>query len=262
MRAETTLDVLFTPADFATLKQRDLTGSVCIVFDVLRATTTMLTALSNGAEAIIPVEEIAEAIAIREHEPSVLLAGEREGLRITSAQSGGIDFDLGNSPREFLSDVVRGKRIVMTTTNGTRALRACAGASRVFIGAFLNIRPLADWLKEHRPANVHLVCSGTYEQAALEDTLAVGALCEKIWPYYASGQVADSAEIARRLYPLMQQDLLGAMRHARNGRRLLANPALQKDVGYCLQRGVVDFLAELKQGEVRIINPANDNKCV
>jgi 2-phosphosulfolactate phosphatase len=262
MATETTLDVLFTPADFATLKHRDLTASVCIVFDVLRATTTMLTALSNGAEAIVPVEEISEAISLREADPSILLAGEREGLRITGAQTGGIEFDLGNSPREFLPKIVRGKRIVMTTTNGTRALKACAGARRVFIGSFLNLRPLAEWLKAHRPASVFLVCSGTYEQAALEDTLAVGALCEKIWPYYASGQVGDSAEIARRLYPLMQQDLLGAMRHARNGRRLLANPTLQKDVAFCLQRGVLDIIGEMKFGEVRIAGSAKNNKSV
>jgi 2-phosphosulfolactate phosphatase len=135
-----TLEVLFTPADFSTLAGRNLSAATCVVLDVLRATTSMTTALANGAEAIIPVAEINEAIEIRRSRPDVLLAGERDGLRITKAQTGSIDFDLGNSPREFTAERVRGKTIVMTTTNGTRALRACAGANQVLIGSFLNPR--------------------------------------------------------------------------------------------------------------------------
>ena len=139
----------------------------------------------------------------------------------------------------------------MTTTNGTRALQACSGAKKIFIGSFLSLRPLANWIIEQRPENLILVCSGTYEEAALEDTLAAGALCEKIWVHYAGGAVADSAEIARRIFPLMQMDLIGAMNHARNGRRLLANAALRNDVWFCLQRETLNFIAECKDGVVR-----------
>jgi 2-phosphosulfolactate phosphatase len=247
----TSLEVLLTPADFATLKQRDLSDSVCVVFDILRATSSMMTALSNGAEAIIPVAEIPEALAFREKNPAFLLAGERDGLRIRAAQTGSIDFDLGNSPRKFTPEEVRGKTIVMTTTNGTRALQACAGAKHIFIGSFLSLRPLANWIIEQQPPNLILVCSGTYEEAALEDTLAAGALCEKIWVHYAGGEVADSAEIARRIFPLMQMDLIGAMNHSRNGRRLLANAALRNDVWFSVQRETLNFIAECKDGVVR-----------
>src|SRR5689334_12937954 len=120
----TSLEVLFAPAEFVALRERDLRDTVCVVFDVLRATSSMVTALANGAEAIIPVSEIAEALAIQERNPRVLLAGERDGVRIQSALTGGIAFDLGNSPREFTRENVSGKTIVITTTNGTRALRA------------------------------------------------------------------------------------------------------------------------------------------
>jgi 2-phosphosulfolactate phosphatase len=245
------LETLLTPPEFAALKERDLSNSVCVVFDILRATTSMMTALANGAEAIIPVAEISDALALREKNAAVLLAGERDGLRIRAAQTGGIDFDLGNSPREFTSEKVRGKTIAMTTTNGTRALQACAGAKKILIGSFLSLRPLANWIIEQRPTNLILVCSGTYEEAALEDTLAAGALCEKIWVHYAGGTVADSAEIARRIFPLMQMDLIGAMNHSRNGRRLLANAALRNDVWFCLQRETLSFMAECKDGVVR-----------
>jgi len=248
------IEVLFSPAESAALAQRDLGRTACVVLDILRATTTMMTALANGAEAIVPVAEISEALAVKAKRPEVLLAGERNGLRIRADQTGGVDFDLGNSPREFLADKVRGKTIVMTTTNGTRALRACAHAETVLIGAFLNLRAIVNWIRRELPPHLFLVCSGTHDQAALEDTLAAGALCERLWPYYASGQVADSAEIARRVYPLLQSDLLGAMKHSRNGQRLLNHPELRGDVYFCVQRETLNFVAGLQpDGTVRKI---------
>jgi len=247
-----TLEVVLTPAEFGSLRNRDLSQTVCVVFDILRATTSMITALTNGASAIIPVEQIGEALEVRRQRPEVLLAGERDGLRIMGNVTGGIDFDLGNSPREFTAEKVQGKTIVMTTTNGTRALRACANARTVLVGSFLNLRATANWLRERRPQHLLLVCSGTYEQASFEDILAAGAICERVWPNYAGGMVADSAEIARRIYPLMQSNLLDAMKQSRNGRRLLSMPALRDDVWFSVQRETVSFTAEMsKEGFVR-----------
>ncbi|MBI3191429.1 MAG: 2-phosphosulfolactate phosphatase, partial [Pedosphaera parvula] len=231
---------------------RDLSHCVCVVFDILRATTTMVTALANGAEAIIPVSEISEAVAIRAKRPEVLLAGEREGVRIRAAQTGGPDFDLGNSPREFTTGRVAGRTIVMTTTNGTRALRACAGAKTILIGAFLNLATIANWIKHNRPENLLLVCAGTGEQAAYEDALAAGALCDLVWETYAAEQMADSALIAREIYRPAQSDLLGAIQGSRNGRRLLAIPELRDDVPLCARRDTCDLLAVMhSSGEVR-----------
>ena len=176
----TRLEVVLSPAEFAALRERDLSQTVCVVFDILRASTSMITALGNGAEAIIPVAEISEALAIRKNRPEVLLAGEREGLRIRGDLAGGVEFDFGNSPREFVAEKVHGRTIVMTTTNGTRALRACAGAQTVLVSSFLNLRATYMWITEHRPANVILVCSGTFDEPALEDILAAGAICERV----------------------------------------------------------------------------------
>ena len=122
------LDVLFTPADFAHLAQQDLSETVCVVFDVLRATSSMVTALGNGASGILPVEEIGQALTFKRERPEVLLAGERDGVRIGPDLAQGTTFDLGNSPREFTAGLVAGRTIVMTTTNGTRALHACRHA--------------------------------------------------------------------------------------------------------------------------------------
>ena len=112
----------------------------------------MLTALHHGAAAIVPVAEISEALALRARQPDLLLAGERGGLRITALQSGGVEFDLGNSPRELTATRVRGRTIAMTTTNGTRALRACLGAARIWVGGLVNLDTLAVRCDRTRPS--------------------------------------------------------------------------------------------------------------
>ncbi len=226
------MEVLIAPAEFEALKGRDLGRTACVVFDVLRATSSMVTALANGARRVVPVEDIPEAIRLWQADPSVLLAGERNGLRIMADQTGGPDFDLGNSPREFTPDRVQGRTIVMTTTNGTRALRACSGARLVLAAAFLNLRATAERVRQSGIEDLLVVCGGTFEQAALEDTLAAGGLCERLWPEDLA-QVADSAGMARDLYLQAKGDLPAAVARARNGRRLLAQAALRDDVAVC-----------------------------
>ena len=246
------VEVLFTPADFDTLPGRDLSRTACVVFDVLRATTSMITALANGAEAIIPVATIAEAVALRRQRPEVLLAGEREGVRIRAAQSGGVDFDFGNSPREFTADRVGGRTIVTTTTNGTRALRACLGAQTTLVGAFLNLRSVAGWIERERPENLIVVCSGTFEQAAYEDVLAAGALLERLAPILAEARLADTVPIARQIWTQAKANPVEAVQCARNGRKLLSQPELADDVAFCLRQDTVVLTAVMgSDGEVR-----------
>ena len=245
------LEVLFTPAEFAALASRDLRETACVVFDVLRATSTVVTALHNGAKEIIPVAEISEALEIKKSESriqnpeSILLGGERDGVKISAAQTGGIDFDLGNSPREYTPGKVRGKTIVSTTTNGTRALRACAGAKAVLAASFLNLGATAEFLRRNRFASILLVCAGTGENAALEDTLAAGALCDVLSGGFGAGANPASVETARRAYAQAKSNLAGAMRDSENARRLLENPALRGDVAFCLQRDTCPMIARM-----------------
>jgi 2-phosphosulfolactate phosphatase len=223
-----TLEVLFTPADFAALDRRNLDRTICVVFDVFRATSSMITALANGASAVIPVGEIAEALEIRKRDPQVLL--------IRAELTGGTDFDLGNSPIEFTREKVAGKTIVMTTTNGTRALRACAHAKDVLVSSFLNLKATADWITRERPENLLLVCSGTFEQTAYEDVLGAGALCDTLWDECSKGEISDSALMARRLYQLGRKDLADVAASSRNGRRLQSRASLKDDVLFCLRQ--------------------------
>lgn len=239
-----TVEVLLSPAEYQARAARGFAGQVGVVFDVLRATSVMVTGLANGAAGFIPVAEIPEALAWRRRLPASLLAGERDGLKIMAAQSGGVDFDLGNSPREYTPARVSGRTIITTTTNGTRALRSCVAAEAVAVGAFLNLTATAQWLSAHGSKHLVLVCAGTGEAAALEDILCAGALCDLL---LGKGVYAldDSAEIARRVYVAAARDLAAAIHGSRNGRRLLANPELRDDVEICLRRDAYAFVALL-----------------
>jgi len=247
------IEAVLTPAELPALKGCDLRDVACVVFDVLRATSTFVTALHNGAKAIVPVSEIPEALAVRQKQPDVLLGGERDGVIIRAAQTGGVDFDFGNSPREYTPEKVRGKTIVSTTTNGTRALRTCAGARMVLAASFLNLAATAKFLRQLSPPQIMIVCAGTRENTALEDVLAAGALCEILNAPLAPSlsppgrgeavrragerlQLSDSAEIAQRVYTQAKSDLAATVRTSENAQRLLSIPKLRDDVPFCLQR--------------------------
>jgi len=237
------IEVTFTPAEFNTLPQRDLSNTVCVVFDILRATSTIVTALARGAESVLPVASIAEALACRSTDPSVLLAGERDGLRITAAISGGVDFDLGNSPEEYTAERVRGRRIVTTTTNGTRALAACRKARHVFAAAFLNLRRTAQQVIRSNCPEVILVCSGTAEHVAFEDCLGAGALCRELQAQGPTTELSDAAHFAADLHTVHAEDPKGSLDRSSNARRLLAIPELRGDVAFCLSENLYPIVA-------------------
>jgi 2-phosphosulfolactate phosphatase len=157
-----------------------LRGGVAVVVDVLRATTVMVHALAAGCVGIIPCGEIDEAreIAASLPEDTALLAGERQGLPIPG-------FDLGNSPSDFTEEVCHGKTLVMTTTNGTRAILASLEAERVYIASFGNLRATStelsvQFLKKDHKHPVHIICAGTEGHISLEDSLLAGALAAQL----------------------------------------------------------------------------------
>jgi 2-phosphosulfolactate phosphatase len=149
-----------------------LAGGVAVVVDVLRATTTIVHALAAGCDMVRPCAAVEEARDLADHLPAgkVLLGGEREGVPLPG-------FDLGNSPREYTGKVCKGNTVVLTTTNGTRALLRAAEAERVLVAAFVNYSAVCEQLRQDaRP--VHIVCAGTEGEVSLEDTLLAGALVD------------------------------------------------------------------------------------
>jgi 2-phosphosulfolactate phosphatase len=229
------LEVLFTPIEYETLRPANLTNTICVVFDVLRATSSMITALFHGARGILPARSVPEAVELKRLRADCLLAGERNGIRIRSDATGGVDFDLGNSPREFTPANVAGRSIVMTTTNGTRALRACHGARTTLICSFLNLLATAEYVSNLSMNSLLLICSGTGDQVAYEDVLCAGALVGLI----RAGRnrpLTDAALISLRLYEFEETDLEVALARSANGQRLTALPELRDDVAFCAGR--------------------------
>jgi 2-phosphosulfolactate phosphatase len=242
----TEFDVLLSPLDFEVLPMHDLEKTCCVVFDILRATSTMTIALANGTTGILPCGTIDEALAARTANPEILLAGERDGLRINSSVSGGVDFDLGNSPREMKAEVVSGRRLAMTTTNGTRALKACSGAGRVWIGSFLNLSMLSQAICDAKQKRLLLVCAGTNNDPAHEDILGAGALCELLWNHFDEAAASNSARQARQHYLDNRNQLIEAASQAANGRRLLDIADLAADVPFCFQQDTFPIVGEMK----------------
>jgi 2-phosphosulfolactate phosphatase len=235
------IDVILTPAEIALLPHRDLGATACVVFDVLRATSTFLTAFANGARRICPVTTIDEARELKARLPEALLGGERGGVRLEG-------FDLGNSPLEYRAERVRGRDIIATTTNGTVALRACAHAGAVFAGALINIDALALHLAENRPAGgrLLLVCAGTGGDFAIEDGYAAGALISRL-----KGVSCNDAAVAMRgLYEQHRGVPAEVLRASANGRRL-REIGLGGDVEYCAAAGSVSAVAIMRDGALQ-----------
>jgi 2-phosphosulfolactate phosphatase len=182
------LDVHLLPRLVA---QKRLRGQLVVMIDVLRATTTITWALANGAREVIPFAEIdeAQAAAARLPRDQCLLGGERGGMPIAG-------FDLGNSPREYTPERVRGKTILFTTTNGTRALWHCREAHEVLLGAFVNLSDVVDRLAHEQ--RVSLLCAGTEEELTREDALLAGCIVDRLVTESSpTRELNDQAKIAR-----------------------------------------------------------------
>jgi 2-phosphosulfolactate phosphatase len=148
--------------------------------------------------------------------------------------------------------MVAGKTLISTTTIGTRALRACSGAREIWVGSFLNLEATIDQLRLVKPERLVLVCSGTFEEAAMEDTLAAGAMANALWDLFED--IEDSAQIARSLHQSYSDNLNESIKLALNARRLLEVPELAEDVSFCSQQSIHDFVVlQDDHGLVRIL---------
>jgi 2-phosphosulfolactate phosphatase len=202
----------------------ELSAARAVVVDVLRATTTIVHALAAGARAIIPCREIDESRRLAATFPpgEVLLGGERAGLPIEG-------FQLGNSPAEYTPEIVAGKTVVLTTTNGTRALVHCRCASEILSGAFVNLGALCAYLTHGDSPDVDVVCAGTEGRVTWDDVLVAGAVADHL--ARAGWQIDDGGQISRAAWQAiagsaagreLQDRLVSALRASRGGRNLVA----------------------------------------
>ncbi|HAP00998.1 MAG TPA: 2-phosphosulfolactate phosphatase [Bacteroidetes bacterium] len=233
MPDKSTLDVVLTP-NLLTLYP--LQGKVVVVIDVLRATTTMTVALDQGAAKVIPVESIEECLSYKD-KPNHILAGERGGQKVEG-------FNYGNSPFEFMDGVVNGKTLVLTTTNGTRAITMASSAKEVLIGGFLNFSALTRWLINESSDTI-LLCSGWRDKFNLEDTIFAGAVIHHLKEYFLVD--SDSAFAAEKLYLNSRRNMLHFMKQSSHYRRL-ARFGVVNDIKYCLRPDLTNVVPILKNG--------------
>ena len=210
------LQICFSPAQWRTLPAEQLRVSACVVIDVIRATSTIVTALAHGARGVQPVASVADAFALKERNPEALLAGERGGQALPG-------FDLGNSPEDFTTERVQGKRIILTTTNGTQALAACQGARAVVTASLLNLEAVAARLREIGPPWI-VVCAGCDGEFGVDDAVVAGALAEAL----------DQEHALVSLYRSVRRELAKTLLESAAGRELL-KVGLEKDVPFCAQ---------------------------
>ena len=217
---------LFTCLSPSLLHLYDVSKCVVVIIDVLRATSTITTALHNGAKEIIPVDSVAECIRIGKNIDAIT-AGERDGQIAEGLQH-------GNSPFEYDRDFIGGKTLVLTTTNGTKLLHMAnnRGAREIITGSFPNITNVVTYLQE-KNTNVILACAAWKDKVNIEDTLFAGAVANRIKSQF--DVQCDSTQMAESLYLTAKEDLFAFMkeRNATHYHRL-TKFHLEKDIRYCL----------------------------
>ncbi|MCB9169438.1 MAG: 2-phosphosulfolactate phosphatase [Flavobacteriales bacterium] len=231
------VEVCFLPDQYP-LYAQDM--GVVVVIDILRATSAMVTAFAHGAERIIPVATVEEAQAYMGRE-GYIAAAERNGEIVDG-------FQYGNSPLAYRDGDVRGKTIVMTTTNGTRTIDLAKNARKLVIGSFLNLTALSDWLAA-QDENILLLCAGWRGKFNLEDSTFAGAVMDRLLETGKFGLEEDSSIAARYLFMAAKKNFLGILKAAPRRRRI-EQLQLLADAKYCLSSDLTDVIPIMEEGSL------------
>jgi 2-phosphosulfolactate phosphatase len=234
--------VLFTCMSPDLLHLYDVSSSIVVIIDVLRATSTIATALNNGAKAIIPVDSVAECIQLGK-KIDAITAGERDGQVAEGLQ-------YGNSPFEYPESFIKGKTLVLTTTNGTRLLHMALdkGAREIITGSFPNLDAVCDYLLRKKMP-VILACAAWKNRVNIEDNLFAGAVIDKIGEHFSIQ--CDASKIAHSLYKIAESDMYEFMKQqGASHYHRLSNYGLEKDIRYCLTPGGANVLPLYRDGKL------------
>jgi 2-phosphosulfolactate phosphatase len=238
------LDVLLLPRELPVRPRPELHA---VVIDVLRATTSIVVAFEHGCRSILPVASLEEAQGTRLATPGAVLAGEQGGKRIPG-------FELGNSPCEFSREAVAGRDVILTTSNGTKALRAAGTGRTVAIGAFRNRAAVGDWLVA-RGADSLIVCSGYEGAFSLEDAVCAGAIVEQASTLAPGLSLGDGARACQVLWERFGAGLLHLLRGTAWGQRVLAM-GFGPDMEVCARVDVTSVVPRMEAGRITLNSPA------
>jgi 2-phosphosulfolactate phosphatase len=225
----------------------DVRGRTVVVIDVLRACSTIATALQNGARAVMPVLDMAQAGKIAANlDPDVYrLGGERNAEKIEG-------YHLGNSPLEYSTEVVEQRDIILNTTNGTKAIARAKTARHLVTACFLNAARVVDFLQGVE-GEITIVCSGRQNRLSLEDTLCAGLLLDRFWDQTPPSLVGDAAHTAHTLYHHDRDRLDDALRSANHAQHLMAN-GFTEDIDYCFRTDVLPVLPYYSDNRLVLYN--------
>lgn len=235
---------LYTVLSPALLHLYDVTNTIVVVIDVLRATSTIATALYNGAKEIIPVDSVERCIQLGK-ELECITAGERDGQVAPGLQYGNSSFEY---PREFIAN----RTLVLTTTNGTKLLHMALakGATEIVTGSFLNLSAVCDHLLNMNK-NVILACAAWKDRINMEDTIFAGAVIAKVKEAFEIN--CDSSQMALTLYKISKNDMYAFMKdHDASHYHRLTNFGLEKDIRHCLTPDLANVLPEYANGKLVI----------
>jgi len=219
-KSKNRLEVCLSPAIYD--KHAD-DHNIVVIVDILRATSTICAAIHNGVKSIIPVATVDEAREMKQQ--GYMVASERDGYVLDFA-------DFGNSPFNFTPEIVGGKEIAYSTTNGTRCIHMASHSKAVVIGSFLNISVLADWLIQQN-APVLIFCASWKDRFSLEDTVFAGALAERLMNSGKFETICDAVTASIDLWNLAKNDLYAYIQKAAQKGRL-ASKGLDDCIEYCL----------------------------
>ena len=233
---------LYTCLSPSLLNLYDVDKSIVVIIDVLRATSTIATALYNGARSIIPVDSVAECIRIGKQIDSIT-AGERDGKIAEGLEH-------GNSPFEYPREFIEGKTLVLTTTNGTKLLHMALdrNAKGIITGSFPNLSAVCDYLLAQKQ-NVILGCAAWKNRVNIEDALFAGAVINRIGKHFSIN--CDSSQIATALYKDAKSDLYKFMKQKEASHyKRLTGFGLEKDIRYCLTEDGANVLVIYEDGKL------------
>ncbi|OAA30893.1 hypothetical protein AT15_09425 [Kosmotoga arenicorallina S304] len=229
------MDVFLTPGDITDLPD------IAIAIDVLRATSSMVVALARGAKAIIPVSALEKARELKAQNPDALLGGERESLKPQ-------DFDLGNSPFDY--EQVKGKEIIMTTSNGTKLIERMKKARQLYISSFLNVKSVAEKVIVSGCDAIGIGCAGNRGKLALEDVLCAGALIKNITSTAKKVELTDSAVVALNEYMMLGKELERVLKTVASHGKALVRKGFGKDVAFCAKIDMFSIVPVYIEGKV------------
>jgi 2-phosphosulfolactate phosphatase len=243
------LEVMLTPGD---VQQDRLSQRCVVVFDVLRATTTMTAALAAGVAEIRVFESLdSAAMAAGKFNGPRVLCGERNCLPPAG-------FDLGNSPAGFVGELHARRTVFISTTNGTRAIVAARNAKRLLIGAIINASSVARRLSSFN-SDVTLLCAGTGGQPAMEDLLGAGAVIDELMQLAKVQLEGDSALMALRLFRACHGELRAVMAETAGGRNVLA-VGLGADIDFAAKLDSMDVVGRVEEGPLRVVVDRGDRE--